>query len=324
MTTALATTDTIMESDSPVAMLAETDTMGSWSDEKKAEFSGLFSKRTQLARILCEITVSKFATMAKNRHFISDYHLTKIKRSHGWSPSREYKYEHRHAVENCGRDYDEVARIAELRAKSLLSELPPLKKAVQVIDKETAKKLDKMARLEKKAETEKEELEQIPRSIDMKDETYQEWTLRAFNAEVKRIFDARQKLIKSINKAGEEAHDLEIAVAKALYKGLPGLSEAVVEVIKAHIERSTVLDQMDRRVTEQVKFGDSEAATGLLKQFEQDEAVVSDELKGKLNNAMAALRASVKALPGGAKKKKAKAVAAKKKATKKKVTKRTR
>jgi hypothetical protein len=308
-----------MDADSPVAMLAETDSMATWSEDKKKEFSSLFSKRTQLARILCAITVSKFATMAKNRHFISDYHLTKIKRSHGWSPSREYKYEHQHAVKACGRDYDEVARIAELRAKSLLAELPPLKKAVQVIDQETAKKLAKMDRLEKKAEAEKEALEQIPRSIDMKDDAYQDWTLRAFNAEVKRIFDARQKLIKSINKAGEEAHDLEIAVAKALYKGLPGLSEAVTDVIKAHIERSTALDQMDRRVTEQVKFGDSEAATGLLKQFEQDEAAVSDELKGKLNKAMAALKASVKALPK--KGKKTKAIAAKKKTAKKKARK---
>jgi hypothetical protein len=62
-------------------------------------------------------------------------------------------------------------------------------------------------------------------------------------------------------------------------------------------------------------FGDSDAATSLLSQFEKDEAEVSDELKTKLNASMAALKASVKALP---KKKKAgaKALPAKKKATK--------
>jgi len=319
MSTALAPTDNIMDAENPVAMLAETDTMATWSDEKKKEFSSLFSKRTQLARILCAITVSKFATMAKNRHFISDYHLTKLKRSHGWEPHREYKYEYESQVRECGRNFDEIARIAELRAKSLLAELPPLKKAVQIIDKGVAQKLDKITRLETKAEAEKEELEQLPRSIDMKDDEYQDWTLRAFNAEVTRIFDARQKLIKSINKAGQEAHDLEVAVAKALYKGLPGLSEAVVDVIKAHIERGTGLDQMDRRVTEQVKFGDSEAATGLLKQFEKDEASVSTELKSKLNAAMAALKASVKALPKGAKN--TKALGAKKASKKKKASK---
>jgi hypothetical protein len=299
--------DTIMEAESPVTMLAQTDTMSTWSDQKKAEFSDLFSRRTKIARILCELTVSKLANMAKRRHFISDYHLTKLKRSHSWSPVQEYKYRYECDIRECGRDPEEVIRIAEQRAKALLSELPPLKKAVQVIDAETAKKLTRMEKLQKKAEADKEALEELPRQIDMDDEP-ETMTLKEFKAKVSNLYEQRKKLMRAINKAGQEARDLEIAVSKKLYKGLPGLSEAVVDVIKAHLERGTALDQMQRRVTEQVKFGDSDAATGLLAQFEKDEANVSDELRGKLNAAMASLKASVKALPK--KKRTKKAVAA--------------
>ena len=302
-----ALTDQIMDAENPVAMLADTDSMASWSDTKKTEFADLFSKRTKVAGYLCEITVAKFAHMAKLRHFISDYHLTKLERSHGWDSSREYKYRYHAVIEKCDRDVDDVLHLADQRAKALLAELPPLKKAVRVIDPETAKKLDRLEHLQTKAEEHKEELEKLPRQIDMA-EVDQAMTVAQFQVEVKTLFKHRNKLLGAINKIGEEAHTLEVAVSKALYKGLPGLSEAVVQVILTHIDRVKALGQMARRVTEQVKFGDSGAATDLLAQFEKDEVAVSEELKGKLNKAMAQLKASVKALP---KTRKTKAVSAK-------------
>lgn len=313
MTQLPTTPDTIMDADNPVTMLAQTDTMAGWSEAKKNEFTELFEKRTRVALYLCEITVSKLANMAKARHFISDYHLAKVQRSHSWTPEQEYKYTYHHKIENCGRDYNEILRIADERARTLLSELPPLKKAVQVIDAETAKKIEKIDKLKKKAAILQEELEQLPTQIDMEDEEFQDMTVRQFRAQVKELFDSREKLVKSINKMGGEAHTLEVAVAKALYKGLPGLSDAVLDVIRAHLDRKVVLDQMQRRVTEQVKFGDSDAATELLAQFEKDEAAVSEELKDKLNAAMDTLKTSVKALT----KKKSKKLSSAKKGTKK-------
>lgn len=310
--------DTIMDADSPVTMLAQTDSMSTWSDEKKDEFARLFEQRTQIALYLCEITVSKLANMAKARHFISDYHLAKLQRSHSWSPQDEYTYSYGGQIRACGRDPKEIFHIADQRARTLLAELPPLKKAVQVIDAETAKKIEKIERLKKKAEGLQEELEKLPRQIDMADDAYQDMKVREFRTEVEKLFKARTKLVEDINKAGDEAHSLEVAVAKALYKGLPGLSDAVLDVIRVHLERKVALDQMQRRVTEQVKFGDSEAATNLLAQFEKDEAAVSDELKDKLNAAMASLKASVKALPKKKRTKKAtKSLSSAKKATKK-------
>jgi len=229
----------------------------------------------------------------------------------------EYMYSYAHEIQDCGRDPEEILHLADQRAKTLLAELPPLKQAVRVIDAETAKKIEKIERLKAKAEGLQEELEQLPAQIDMADDEYQDMKVSEFRAEVQKLFDTRNKLVKDMNKAGTEAHDLEIAVSKALYKGLPGLSDAVIDVIKVHLERKTALDQMQRRVTEQVKFGDSEAATDLLAQFEKDEVAVSDELKTKLNAAMASLKASVKALPKKPRAKKTSKALSAKKATKK-------
>lgn len=102
------TTDTIMQTESPVSMLAQVDSMSTWSDQKKNEFAELFSKRTEIARIICVITVSKLAEMAKKRHFISDYHLTKLKRATGWEPSLDHGWRLRDQIEDCGRNVDET------------------------------------------------------------------------------------------------------------------------------------------------------------------------------------------------------------------------
>lgn len=299
-----ASTDQIMDSGDPIALLKQTDTMATWSEDKRKEFVQLFENRTRIALILCKMTASKIANMASARHFISGFHLAKIYRSHGWSPDAEYKYQYSHNIECCGRNYDEIARIADERAKSLLAELPPLKKAVQVIDPDTADMLNDIDRLTKKAEKAKGELESLPRQIDMAD-VDQKMSVEEFRKEITALIKKRKRLLETMNEAGAEAQVLEISVAKRLYKGFPGLSDAVMDVIIAHVERAVALDQMQRRVGEQVMFGDSDAATGLLSQFEKDEAEVSEGLKAKLNASMAALKASVKALPKKTAKKKA-------------------
>ena len=289
--------DPIMSTEDPIALLRNADAMATWSEDKRKDFVDVFKKRSKIARILCQMTASKIANMASARHFISEFHLSKLFRSHGWAPDSEYKYLYQHKVQDCGRDYEEIVRIADERAKALLAELPPLKKAVQVIDPDTAAMLDQMASLTNKAEKAQAALELLPRQIDMADPEYQDMKIRDFRKEVTMLMKKRKDLLTTINESGQQAEQLEITIAKRLYKGFPGLSEAVMDVILAHVERATALDQMKRRVGEHVMFGDSEAATGLLSQFEKDEANVSDELKTKLNAAMASLKASVKALP---------------------------
>jgi hypothetical protein len=67
-----------------------------------------------------------------------------------------------------------------------------------------------------------------------------------------------------------------------------------VEVIKSHIDRSVALDEVSRRVEEQVRFGDSEAAVSLLSHFEQDEVNIGDTIRSQLAEALNKLKISVR------------------------------
>lgn len=75
---------------------------------------------------------------------------------------------------------------------------------------------------------------------------------------------------------------------------MPGLAEAVVDVIQQHLDRSKALDAMSRRVEEQVRFGDSDAALELLRHFEADESRISDNVKASFDDALKKLKLSVK------------------------------
>lgn len=286
------TTDALMESTNPSSMLAQADGMAQWSESKKNEFCSLFEKRAKFARLLCSLTASKFAEGAKRRHFISEYHLDRLERKTSWRPSTD-KWNYEGSAAATGRSWDELERLAGERAKTLLKELPPLKKAVEVIDVETSKKIGRLDLLKKKAQELVEQIEELPTSIDM-DDVDQNMTVGEFRAHVKLVFEQRKELVLKLNKVGKEAQDLEISIEKKLYKGLPGLSDAVIDVLEAHLDRDKGLSQMERRVTEQVKFGDSDAAMGALSQFEKDEEEVSQTLKNGLDKALSALKASVK------------------------------
>ena len=79
---------------------------------------------------------------------------------------------------------------------------------------------------------------------------------------------------------------------KALYAGIPGISDAVLKSIKLHYDKSKALDQMGRRVEEQVLFGDSAAALELLRGFEADEEKLAGEVKAEFKAAMKTLLGS--------------------------------
>ena len=119
-------------------------------------------------------------------------------------------------------------------------------------------------------------------------------TVAQFRALVKAADKKRRELVDKLHECGKEGSRLEAVVGKRLFKGLPGLAEAVCEVITQHLERSKALDATSRRVTEQVKFGDSEAALELLRHFESDEAEVSAKVKATFTDALEKLKLAVK------------------------------
>jgi hypothetical protein len=199
-----------------------------------------------------------------------------------------------------GRDPRSLNEIAEQRAKAVLDELPALKAAVQIIDPETAKMIERKESILVQGDKVREEVETVSEPILMAEQD-QNMTIGAFRAMVKERDTKRKQLLHRLNELGREGSELEEIISKRLYSGLPGLSDAVVDVIKSHIDRSAALDEVSRRVEEQVRFGDSDAAVSLLSHFEQDEANIGDHIRSQLSEALTKLKLSVR----GARKKEA-------------------
>lgn len=293
-----------------LASVQNTDIVN-WGDGKKVEFVELFQNRVIAARYLLEKTAHEIAWAAESRKFISQKHLRKLYASE----SRRYgdgldfqavrfydkdtsgKFDYQNPKIG-GRDQRSLDEIAEQRAKSVLDELPALKTAVQIIDPDTAKMIERKDTLLVQGDKIREEVESVSEPILMAEQD-QNMTVGAFRAMVKERDTKRKQLLTRLTEIGREGSELEEVISKRLYSGLPGLSDAVVEVIKSHIDRSVALDEVSRRVEEQVKFGDNEAAVSLLSHFEQDEVNIGDTIRSQLSEALNKLKLSVR----GAKKK---------------------
>lgn len=295
---------------SPQDVLArvEEGALSTWSEQKRSEFCLTFQARVRVARYLLIRTASLIKETAQRRHFISPKHNRAIFKGFLDEDSTRYgdptmnsfiqydpgPWTQEHGVG--GRSVKLLEPIAKERAQTVLKSLPPLARAVEIIDQETAQKIDHRDRLLKEGERLREKLEEVCGTIEMGD-LDQSMTIGAFRAMVRDRDAQRRKLLTRLNEIGAEGSKLEEEIAKKLYAGLPGLSEAVVEVIRTHLEQAFALDETCRRVEEQVKFGDSEAAVELLRHFEKDEMKVSNTVKAQFDNALQTLKESIKKKP---------------------------
>lgn len=295
-----------LSSEDPTTMLATLHAdhgLQTWSDDKKRDFARTFDSRVLEARYILTATAEKVQDIAERRKFISARHIKQIDRSlpfqrHVATPNMrrpsdwqtdEASTAQREMLARC-RTIAELDQIAEQRAASIIKALPPLNKAVQLIDKDTAAMIVQRDKLQAEAQTLADELDETPTRIAMS-EVDQTMTVAAFRQMITDAKSVRDAKIKRLRELAEKGVELEQAISKALFAGLPGLSDAVTETIVAHFERAMALVEIGRRVTEQVLFGDSAAAMKILSTFEHDEVKVNDEMTTKVANAMAKLRA---------------------------------
>lgn len=264
--------------------ISGTEQMAEWSDEKKADFVKTFEKRSAASRLILEMTAEAMINTASSRKFISAKHVNQINKAKTVS----YGYHH-NIEEETGRTYQDLYKIAQEQAKAVLDGLPPLKKAVQIIDPDTAKKIDQRDKLITKGKKLRDELVELAEPIEMA-ELDQNMTVGEFRKMVKDRERRQKRIVDTLEEVAKEGNALENAINKALYSGLPGLSDAVVKAINDCYERSNALDATTRRVAEQVKFGDSEAAMSILRRFEEDEAEVSAEVKAEFQDALKKLK----------------------------------
>jgi len=290
--------------DGNMAALAVVDTHGMelWSEQKRNQFAGTFKERTDVARYLLLKTGDKLVETARNRRFISDKHVPVIYgRKDGVTcatdytcfkeadPQREqYGAYYKPFTMVGGRSISELDEISQGRANDILKNLPPIRTAVNIIDPAIAKKMDRRDFLLKKGQEVMDKLLEFTEEINLAD--YDDMKVSAFRAMMKERDKRRRTLVEELEEIGAEGTMLEDQINKALYQGIPGLSDAVIDVAKQHFERAVAFDQMNRRVAERVIFGDSEAALEILKGFEKDEAHISETVKAGFVEALEKLK----------------------------------
>lgn len=283
------------------------DALVNWSDDKRKLFTDTFDARIRTARYILIRTAAHVAFKGKEKHFISDKHLSGLPK-HWEHPGQEINDKntsgsYRHDNMIGGRPTSELDLIAVERALEILDALPKLNDAVRILSPEVSAQIEKRSKLLAKGKELLSEAESLAGTLDMEDFD-QSMTIAAFRATIKDREKKRTSLLNKLDEIGTEGGQLDSKINKFLYNGLPGLSEAVVQVISDYIDRSTAFSGLNRRVAEQVQFGDSDAALELLKGFEQDEVKVSTDVKAQFDAALEVLKlAGKKKLATGSKQK---------------------
>jgi len=275
------------------------DAMEKWSDEKKNDFCSVFADRSEASAYILFRTGTIILDTAHRRQFVGTRAMSRITEEFSslaqvvTGNTKRNNTSHGYVLMVGGRVVEELNQIAETRAEDVLKSLPPLKQAVLIIKPEVAKLIDK-------CEAKKELVVKLSEKLD--DPKYseviqlskvdQQMTIENFRKMVKSRTVERRKLVDDLNDAAQEAKDLEDEVAKSLYAGIPEISTVILDAARKHFERAAAMGGMTRRVQEHVKFGDSDAAVDMVKQFEEDETVTSASIKEEFSAALTRLKLS--------------------------------
>ena len=294
------------------------DGMASWDTPRRLAFVKTLEERGNVHAALAMLEVEALLAIAESRHFISRKHRNEISektaKSHfrldnwqnllGYYGTRDSRgYIMQQSQEFCGRSKSELDQIAGDSAKAIAKNLPKLADAVRVIDAVTADKVDEAGKLRGQLDTHEANLEELTTPLVLTE--FAKENPKALASEFVSIVEDRaakaKKLVETMNELGKKGMGLQTQIDKALYEGLPGLSEAVVELAVEKIKSVSALPQMMRRVSETVQFGDSAQATNMLSTFEKDELKLDDSIKEKFAAAMEKLRTAAKGLAAPAK-----------------------
>ena len=261
--------------------------IANWEDDKKRDFVKTFHDRARAAQYILNATSHELRKIALARHFIGARHVAKIQESDVVVATDDGCSWRNGTVG--GRSQNELNKIAIERAKGILEQLPAARKAVEVIRPDIAKMMDRIDKLQDQGQKLVDRLEEMSGQVKLAD-LNQSMTVGALRQFIKDRDKEKRSIVERLEEIGTEGDRLENTVAKELYSGLPGLSDAVIKVINQHQERVIGLDQVRRRVEERVMFGDSKEAMSILEKFEKDEVNVSDEVKAEFNLALEKLQ----------------------------------
>ena len=256
----------------------ETDSMATWTDDRREKFVKLFNTRTCTSQWLLNETARCMIEIAQRRSFISTKHCNKL-----------YGLQKCSTRQNLDRQESELRPIAQEKAKLILQGLPTLKKAISIIDPETSKMVGEKIKLEATGQKYLDQINELSQDIIMAD-LDQTMTIGIFRATVKKRDRRRKSYVNKLVDLGEELNTLTKDIDKRLHSGIPGLTEAVMKAVTSCFEKATAIGEVNRRVHEQVMFGDSEAAKEILQSFESNELEVSDTIKAEFKEALVKLK----------------------------------
>lgn len=296
-------------------MLATVTAAGSelttWSENKKKDFVALFRQRARVSQYLLNMTATFIARGAISKKFISDTRANDAlgrrldrygcRRITPFNPENVDKYRDEGLVDSYnsarmdhivgGRPRSELDQIAQERADVVLADLPPLRQVVNILDADLAEKIDRLEEIKKNCKKLYNEFVELGEPINMST-VDQDMTIAEFRKLVKTTVSTRQTMLDKLNELSKEGNELDEFISVRLYKGLPGLTEAVEEVIKLHLARATMFEQTTRRIEERVMFGDSAAAVEIMSSFEKDELAVDENIKKTFADALEKLNVS--------------------------------
>ena len=299
--------DQLLNGDS-TALITASDcrSIAMWDEGKKKEFIRTFEERVEVASYILNQTAHCITQKATSRQFLSYKHQSRIKPVNALKLTAQQVHNGPYYNYLGGRPQQELDKIAEERAEDIIKKLPALKDAVKIIDQKTFDLIEEHKALKETCEKKNERLQELSVEIRLSD-MEQDMTIGEFRNFVKETHKKKEILKTELYVMGQNLQSMETTIAKNLYAGIPGISDAIIAVINEHYERIIALENMSRRVSERVAFGDSDEALSLLEFFEKDEAVVSDNIQAEFDTALEKLHLSKQAVKQlkAAKKKKA-------------------
>jgi hypothetical protein len=292
-------TDNLLETETTAmirqATQAGADAMATWSDDRRKEFCNTFDARARAARYILAQTAYCIIDKAKKSHIAGAHASEELvdRRSeirHDAYTADHYGNQRGNRVIG-GRSIEDLNTIASERADAILVDLPGVRKAMSILQPDVVKMIDRRDALKKKGQEYLNALNEISQPVALS-EVDQNMTIASFRKFAKEREKNRKDLVAKLNEVGEEGTELDNLINKKLYKGVPGLHEAVVHTANTHLEKSKMFEEMTRRVNEKVMFGDSAAAQDLLHHFEKDEVSISDSVRAELKAAVQKLLGS--------------------------------
>lgn len=257
-----------------------------WTDEKKKEYVKLLELRIDDTNFIIKGICNKIFKVASERYFIGNKSSVAIqelfpKTNISRNSSNNYNKSEREYSHLTSLTIDELDKIIDERANSIIQELPSSISVVRVILPETAKEMDKLSELNKIRKSKEEDLAEIPVCLDI-DDFPDSMTIKEFKREVKNNMIKKRDLLTELNEIYGKIKKLQESIDKALYKGIPELEKAVFSTIKDLFEQSTAYGQLYRRLEERVRFGDSEAAISILNEFKDNEVNINENTKERI------------------------------------------